>query len=176
MPLNTEKKSDLFEFSEEQTLKIEEMMLNQRVVEVIQDLMKMNNIHTKKKLAELTGFSTAYISKVFRSEKNFNVRFLVTLERVFNTTFSFSAKSIDKILLKTPLMSLEFTKNTCSTPYIQNGFISYNEKFKINIFDSASNHIESIRKSAHNPHSFGLESFPIKNNIRKHNNLIQEKY
>jgi transcriptional regulator with XRE-family HTH domain len=100
MPLNTEKKNrDIFDYDEQEKFRIEEMFLNDSVVQVIKELMKLNNIKTKKELAEKTGVSPAYISKVFRSDKNFNVGFLVKIERVFNTTFTFSAKSLHKNII-----------------------------------------------------------------------------
>ena len=95
MQLNTGK-NNIFDFTDEEKLEIEGNILNHRVVQVIKELMAMNDIKTKKDLAEKAGVSGAYISKVFRSDKNFNVPFLVKLQRVFNTTFTFSAKSIQE--------------------------------------------------------------------------------
>lgn len=106
MQSNTEKKNKgIFDYDEKEKFRVEEMFLNDGVVQVIKQLMKLNNIKTKKELAQKTGVSAAYISKVFRSDKNFNVAFLVKMERVFNTTFTFNAASLEKTVVDSGTVS-----------------------------------------------------------------------
>lgn len=93
MQSNTEK-NKLFDFNNEERIKIEEMFVNHKMMDVVKELMELNNIKTKAELASKMGVSRAYISKLFRSDKNFNVNFIVLAQRVFNTTFTFSAKSL----------------------------------------------------------------------------------
>lgn len=86
-------KNNLFHFNDNEKIKVEEMFVNYRMMEVIKELMKANNIKTKSEFAKKMGVSSAYISKLFRSDKNFNVNFIVRAQRVFDTTFVFSVKS-----------------------------------------------------------------------------------
>jgi len=94
MPSNTDN-VHLLNFSDDEKLEIEGHLLNDRIIQVIKALMVQKGIKTRKALAQLTGTSPAYISKVFRSEKNINIAFLVKLQRVFNTTFTFNARSLE---------------------------------------------------------------------------------
>ncbi len=94
MQSNTDK-AHLLDFSDDEKLEIEGQLLNDRIIQVIKALMVQKGIKTRKELAHLTGTSPAYISKVFRSEKNINIAFLVKIQRVFATTFTFNARSLE---------------------------------------------------------------------------------
>lgn len=72
---------------ESNDLTFEEMVINSDFVHIIKQLMKEHNIKTKKELANRIGFTQAYITKVFSSDKYINLNFLARLQRVFDVSF-----------------------------------------------------------------------------------------
>lgn len=92
------KLDEIFTYSnEDEKIQFEEKVINYELAELIKELMKLNKIKTKKELADKMGVSPAYLSKVFRSDKYFNVNFLAKAQRVFDTTFVFSAKALTTV-------------------------------------------------------------------------------
>lgn len=72
--------------SNEDDLEFEEMVINSDVMKVVRQLMKDNNNMTRDELAGKLDVSKAYISKLFTSDKYFNVNLLAKLQRVFSTS------------------------------------------------------------------------------------------
>ena len=93
---NFEKELDeIFSTSnDEEKIRFEEMVINSNMIDVIKQLMKLNNIKTRKELAAKMGVSPAFITKMFRGDKNFNVNFLAKAQRVFKTSFEFNASTL----------------------------------------------------------------------------------
>jgi len=93
--------------NEEQDFQFEEMVINSDVMQVVADLMKKNNIKTKAELAEKLNVTKAYISKLFSSDKFFNVRLLAQLQRVFDVKFQLMTSDMLKELQKKSNTTIE---------------------------------------------------------------------
>lgn len=88
--------NDIFELNDEESHVFHKSIINSRLVEVVKELMKLNNVKTRRELADKIGKSSVYVTKLFRGEKYFNVEFLSLIEEAFNTSFQFTTDSIEK--------------------------------------------------------------------------------
>ncbi len=93
MQSNTDNNNDFFKYTDEEKSAIEEMMLNHSIVEIIKELMEKEGLR-KADLAKKIGVTSAYITKVFTSDKYVNIPFLNKIQNAFQTTFIFNAKSL----------------------------------------------------------------------------------
>ncbi len=128
---------ELFDIGNDEKIKFEEMVINSNMMEVIKSLMKSNGIKSKAALAEMTDVTPAYISKLFRNDKNFNVHFLAKLQRVFNTSFTFSAKNLSQNTSFEPL-NIE-SKGVFNVSLITDQNAGFNDGAKIIPMYSSSN-------------------------------------
>lgn len=85
----SQKLDSLFDFdNDSEKLEFEEMVINADLMSVINDLMeKHHEVKNAAQLATKLGVSQAYISKLFSSDKYFNVPFLAKVQRAFNMRF-----------------------------------------------------------------------------------------
>jgi predicted XRE-type DNA-binding protein len=76
---------DFFDFNDAD-IEFEEMVINSDTMSVIRKLMVQNNI-SRDELASRLKVSQPYISKLFTSDKYFNVSMLAKLQRIFKIRF-----------------------------------------------------------------------------------------
>ncbi|MBA3604224.1 MAG: helix-turn-helix transcriptional regulator [Parachlamydiaceae bacterium] len=93
---NIENKLDnLFNpIDEKEKLDFESMIINEHITDVIKALMKQNGIGSRSELALRLGVRPPHVTNLFRGTKRYNLTTLARLQRVFNTSFTFSAKSL----------------------------------------------------------------------------------
>ena len=133
----------LFTFDDDsENLKFEEMVINSNFVQVVKDLMKANSIKSRAELAEKMGVSPAYISKVFSSDKMFNVTFIAKLQRVFDTTFTFSTKNLNEAKVVNLVVSTQNENKEFDMQYFLKlkGSIEQNKISNVNL--SVKNNLE----------------------------------
>lgn len=78
------KLNNTFTLNDDESLEFEKMVINSDAMKVIRQLMKDNNEMTRTELANKLGVTNAYLSKLFSSDKFFNVALLAKIQRVFN--------------------------------------------------------------------------------------------
>lgn len=132
---------DIFNTTDEQDLKFEEMVINSDMMHIIQELMILNGIKNKAELADKLGVSKPYITKLFSGDKSFNVTLLAKLQRIFKTKIVFSAKCLQKNIEESDEMPIQSAKiiklkaESILSPKIQDAYKNYkffnidNEKF-----------------------------------------------
>lgn len=76
----------VFNLNDSQNLAFEEMVINSDAMKVVRQLMKDSDM-TRVQFAEKLDVTEAYISKLFSSDKYFNVKLLAKIQRIFKMRF-----------------------------------------------------------------------------------------
>jgi len=77
--------------------KLSALILQDRFISEIEELMEVNGNMSRKVLAEKLNTSSSYITQLFRGKKFLNFLTLSKLQRIFNIQFKIEAVSNEKI-------------------------------------------------------------------------------